>query len=838
MTRLPLLACMGLATVWLSTSAWAQASDTVLVVAASPLPGMALRREQFAAPVQQLRQTSELPAQDLAELLGRHLGGVLVQDMQGNPFQADVQYRGFTASPLLGTPQGLSVYLDGVRMNQPFGDVVSWDLIPRAALQSLTLMPGSNPLFGLNTLGGALALQTKDGRSAPGTALEFKLGSQQRRNLLLEHGFANAQGLDGYGMVNLFHDGGWRAQSPSDVRQLFGKLRWKDGGTRSQLSLAWSDNELQGNGLQEGGQLAQDWKSVYTTPDTTRQHALLLNWTGSHELREGWTLSAQAYLRRQKGSSLNGDVNEGALDQSLYQPNASERAVLAQNGYSGYPASGANASNTPFPYWRCLANALLPNGDTNKEPAEKCSGLLTRSSSTQRNEGLVLQSNWEGTQGSAKTQTLLGAALDIGHVRYSQLSQAGYVNPDHSVTGVPAWADGSRGGVVDDAPWDTAVELQGRSETRSLFGSRTWSWAGGWHLSASGRYNRTKVNNLDLRNDGNAASLSGQHQFSRFNPALGLTLAPSAAWQGWLGYNEGSRAPTATELGCANPDVPCRLPNAMASDPPLKQVVTRTLELGMRGQLAERHQWSASVFRAVNDDDILFVASEQSGFGYFRNFGQTRRQGLELSLSGPLGAQWQYGLHYNWLQASYQSAETVGGTGNSSNSAAQAGLPGTEGTVQIRPGDRIPLVPSQVFKLQLGYQPSAAWRFGLDLQAVGRSNARGNENGEHQAGGNCGSFTCYTGSGHNPGYAVLNLSAHYSPQPGWTLTGQVNNLLDTRYTTAAVLAPNAFINGGIAARTGSSYMVNGVREYTVQQGTFYAPGAPRNVWLGARYAWR
>lgn len=786
------LTCLALAASLATQTSLAQGTtDTITIVAPSPLPGMELTREQFAAPVQQLRQTSELPAQDLAELLGRHLGGVLVQDMQGNPFQADVQYRGFTASPLLGTPQGLSVYLDGVRMNQPFGDVVSWDLVPRAALQSITLMPGSNPLFGLNTQGGALALQTKDGRSAPGTAMELKLGGHQRRNLLLEHGFVNERGLDGYGMVNLFHDGGWRKQSPSDVRQLFGKLRWHDGGTRSLLSMAWADNDLQGNGLQEGGQLAQDWKSVYTTPDTTRQHALMLNWQGSHELREGWTVSAQAYVRRQKSSSLNGDINEASLEQA--------------------PASNAE----------CLAQALAQD-----EPAEVCNGLLTRSSTTQRNHGLVLQSNWDSQQGAAKTQTLLGAALDIGHVKFKQWGQAGYLNPDRSVTGVPAWSNGRDGGVVDGEPWDTDVELRGRSETRSLFGSRTWSWAGGWHLTTSGRYNRTEVRNLDLRNDGTTASLTGTHQFNRFNPAVGLTLAPSAAWQGWLGYNEGSRAPTTTELGCANPDEPCRLPNAMASDPPLKQVVTRTLELGMRGQLAERHQWSVNLFRAVSDDDILFVASEQTGFGYFRNFGQTRRQGLELSLSGPLNPQWQYGLHYNWLQATYQSAEVVGGNSNSSNSEG----PGLEGHVQIRPGDRIPLVPSQMLKLHLGYKPSATWSFGLDLQAVSRSAARGNENGQHQADG-----VYYTGAGHNPGHAVLNLSAKYMPSPGWSLSAQVNNLLDKRYTTAAVLAPNAFVGNNVVTQP---FGTNAQGNAPLRHGTFYAPGAPRNVWLGARYVWR
>ena len=70
-------------------------------------------------------------ALDLSDFLNRRFNGVFVNEMQGNPFQPDLNYRGYTASPLLGTPQGLSIYMDGVRLNQPFGDVVSWDLIPR-----------------------------------------------------------------------------------------------------------------------------------------------------------------------------------------------------------------------------------------------------------------------------------------------------------------------------------------------------------------------------------------------------------------------------------------------------------------------------------------------------------------------------------------------------------------------------------------------------------------------------------------------------------------------------------------------------------------------------------
>ena len=108
----------------------------VEVIAATPLPGVELTLDQIPAPVQTAADTDivESGALDIADFLNRRVNGVYVNEIQGNPFQPDVNYRGYTASPLLGTPQGLSVYMDGVRLNQPFGDVVSWDLIPRVAI--------------------------------------------------------------------------------------------------------------------------------------------------------------------------------------------------------------------------------------------------------------------------------------------------------------------------------------------------------------------------------------------------------------------------------------------------------------------------------------------------------------------------------------------------------------------------------------------------------------------------------------------------------------------------------------------------------------------------------
>ena len=175
--------------------------------------------------------------------MNRRLNAVHVNDVQSNPFQPDINYRGYSASPLLGTPQGLSVYMDGVRLNQPFGEVVSWDLIPRLAIATTALMPGSNPLFGLNTLGGAIALRTKDGISHTGTAMQASYGSDSRRTFEFEHGGQlTAKSMHWFVSGNLFHEDGWRDDSPSEVRQIFGKLGWSRPVGEIVLSVGHADN--------------------------------------------------------------------------------------------------------------------------------------------------------------------------------------------------------------------------------------------------------------------------------------------------------------------------------------------------------------------------------------------------------------------------------------------------------------------------------------------------------------------------------------------------------------------------------------------------------------------
>ena len=140
----------------------------------SPLPGVGIDREQAATNIQSAtaKEIAESRAVNITEYMNNNMQSVSINDYAGNPFQQDLNFRGFTASPMIGTPQGISVYLDGVRVNEAFGDVVNWDLLPMNAIASMDLLPGSSPLFGLNTLGGALAINTLPNRAAwqPGSS--------------------------------------------------------------------------------------------------------------------------------------------------------------------------------------------------------------------------------------------------------------------------------------------------------------------------------------------------------------------------------------------------------------------------------------------------------------------------------------------------------------------------------------------------------------------------------------------------------------------------------------------------------------------------------------------
>lgn len=838
MTYCERLLLIGLLTSCVSTVAHADSPkypeviDPVYIVGTTPLasPPQSLNTMTSMAQNASGQAFSDSQALNLADFLNSNFSGVHVNDNAGNPFEMDVNYRGYTASPLLGTPQGLSVFLDGVRMNQPFGDIVLWDLIPNGAISNITLMAGSTPVFGLNTLGGALVLQTKDGLSYTGSELELGLGSHARRTAEFETGGHNEAGWHWYALAHQFDEQGWRIDSPSEVQQLFGKLGWKRDSDEVKLTAAYFRSYLTGNGLQQQELLQSAFNSVYTIPDTTTSYANFLNLEFTHSWREGLQVSGNTYYRTTTTGTLNSDLNTNALGHALYGYDGQEQYWLVTHGLLS-PLAGAAPASTAgagFPYLRCLAQAGL-----SLEPNAYCDALLTVTSTDQTNRGFNLQVSHQAQGSLASNRLVLGAGYDRSDTRYVQQSQYGYLNPDRSMTLVNAWADGTQ----DSASvLDQRVDLLGRSATWSLFGSDTLGVNDVVNLSLFARYNATSIQNSDLLYPYNNAaivsacsasgacavsgtaadgspiyagmrgSLSGTHHYARLNPGAGLALTLQPGFNPYLGYSESSRTPTSIELGCADPNFGCRLPTGMSGDPHLNQVVTRTWELGARGKVSGpgqrwSAQWSASLFNALNMQDIIFVSTSTAGTGYFQNYGQTRRRGLELGLSGEANTL-KYSINYSYIQATFQSAGTLG---SQFNVAADA-----LGNIQVAPGSQMPLNPHQVLNARLNIQLTPQWNAGLALNALGASFPVGNENNADAS--------------RIPGYAVWGLNGRFELGKAWEFAGQVANLFDTRYYTSGQLGPKAFTAMGGFTNDGST-------------GTpFYTPGGPRSLWLSARYS--
>jgi len=795
-------------------------TTSISVIAPTPIGGDGIAIEQTPLPVQTLsaediRNTNGI---DLTDVINKRLNGVYINENASNPFEPDINYRGYTASPLLGTPQGLSVYLDGVRQNQPFGDIVTWDLIPKVAIQDMELVPGSNPLYGLNTLGGAIAIRTKDGSTNAGLSVQAIGGSFGRRSVEGEYGGSNGRDLDWFAAGNYFAEDGWRRFSPSQVRQSFAKLRRNTDKTSIALSGSYSINQLTGNALQDFRFLERAYDSVYSIPDTTRDHSPTLTLNTTHQLSDQWSASGNFYFRHVRTDTTNGDINNDSFSQSLYDLSPSDIAALSSAGYSGFPTAG-DAATEPYPFWRCIAQALQKD-----EPSEKCTGAISNTRTQQNNYGLGALASWR----TARNLLSFGAGWDHSGLSYQQASQFGYLSADGiSITPVDAFADGST--TQDGEPYDTRVQLHGTINTPSFYLTDTFS-TDRWSVTASGRYNRTTVNNFDrLLDRPGHGSLTATNVFQRFNPAIGGTLSASSNIHLYANYSEASRAPTSVELGCANPDFPCNLPNALLDDPPLEQVVTRTIEAGLRSRGTDRLAWSAGYFHGQNYNDLLFVASKQTGFGYFLNFGKTRRQGLELNMKAQL-PHVVLGGGYTFLDATYESSQTVNGASNSSNDSNRDGVAGIDGEIAISPGNRIPQTPQHILKVFTDYKPTAKLLIDFNVLAASSSYARGNEDNQHQPDG-----VYYLGSGSSPAYGVANLGAHYTLSPHLEALMQINNLFDTHYSTAAQLGATPYDGGGhFIARPFPPVEADGVPAYPVRNTTFLAPGAPFTVFGGLR----
>jgi outer membrane receptor protein involved in Fe transport len=707
----------------------AQAQDVPLlamvqvdVVGIAPLPGLGIERELLPYSVQSASSKALKQAQagNLADFMARNLSGVNVNEISGSPFQNDITFRGFRASPVLGASHGISVYLDGVRVNEPFGDVVNWDMLPEAAIGNVLLAPGSNPLYGLNTLGGALALTSKSGRSHPGFDAELTAGNRGQRRLDLVYGARLDEHWHALAAATSFDDAGWRDHSDGRIGNLFFKLGYTRGATEWSVALLGGRSRIKGNGLLPDSLYQQDRRAVYTFPDATRNRLAQAVFNLRRTLDGGAELSATAYSRHSRRDTINGDAGDDAG-----------------------------------------------------------SAIFNTTSTRQRGEGAAM--HWSGS--NSGHQMSAGAAFDRNQVGFAQFEQAGSFSAEREVL------------VNPDRERNPASSVTGTARMAGIYASDTWTIGPGSHLTLSARFNHARVGNT-LSND------SGQQApetftYRKLNPALGFTQAVGAGATVFANVSQSNRVPTVIELGCADPAQPCRLPVGLQSDPFLEQVVSRTVEAGLRWH-GPGAALSASLYRTSNRNDILFLSAGPSQQGYFANFERTRHQGLDLAASSRFGTL-DARISYNFLDAVFDA------DGRLFTGARNVG---------VTPGTRIAGLPRHTFKLALDWKPSAAISLGADMQVVSRLATQGNEDGlteDAQPGA-----APHEGDWSIAGHALLNLRASYRIDRHWELFARVGNVAGRRYETYGTVATDLFGSAGAG------------------HSRFVAPGAPRTLAAGIR----
>jgi iron complex outermembrane receptor protein len=674
---------------------------------------------------------------DLLQSMVRALPGVSLGSQTGNEFQADFDYRGYVASPVIGTPQGLAVYQNGVRINEVFGDVVNWDLIPQNAINQLTLVP-SNPVYGLNAIGGALAFTMKNGYTYHGVEAEVSGGSYGRVGTSVQAG-GQVGNLSGYITADAIDDAGWRDDSPSSLRRVYADLGARGEQTEFHVTFTAADNNFGAAAATPVQMLSRDWSSIYTIPQTTQNQLAFLTASATWKPSDTWTYQAIAYYRNFHQAHVDGNGTNASNDPTV----CGQSAVLC------FP----NLDGTVSPL-TTTRGQTVPNSGALGFP--NILGEIDRTWTTTNSFGGTTQAASSDKLFGHENNFTAGVSVDRGLVQFSTTSELGTVNANQFPT-----VDGF-GLFIDQPSGDVApVGLGATTLYTGLYATDTVDVTQRLSVTAGGRFNYAQIKlNDELGND---SALTGTHTYTHFNPMIGATykLTPTLTFYG--DFSVANRAPTPLELACADGNRPCVIDNALVADPNLQQVVTHTFEAGLRGHFdAGKGQlnWTVGAFHALNANDILPVASPIPGHEFFQNAGNTLRQGIEANLTYKQD-RWNIYANYTFVDATFRNPLTVQSPNNPFADA--------NGNIFVVPGDHIPGIPDFRFKLGGEYQITDPWKLGADLNVFGSQWLVGDQSNQNPK---------------LPPYWVVNLHSSYKISENVEAFGLVRNLFNQHYAVS------------------------------------------------------
>lgn len=669
----------------------------------------------------------------LTDALLAAVPSAMVNDAEGNAFQPDILFRGFTASAVAGTPEGLAIYVNGARFNDAFGDTVNWDLIPPTAIAAVSL-EAANPLFGLNALGGSLNVRLKDGFAFDASDAAAYGGSWGRGTATVESG-GHRDGAAYYVTADRTHDDGFRQTGASDLLRFYGDLGWRDAATELHLGLTHANDSLGNPGAAPIQALAANLSSIFTAPNVVDNDYLGVNLRGNRRLGDDASLQGTAYFQRLGQVVPNGITVE-------VMPCGGAPGLLCND--DGSVVIGANGQQVPA-----------------FRGAGPYSGLSVQQLDSHA-YGVTLQITLRSAWAAHENRFVAGAAFDGSDSVFAGEQQIGGFDPYTREFLGP--------GVVQDQESEGINPVRVLSVTHDdgLFVADRLALAPDLYLQLAARFNDAHIDLEDLL----GGPVNGGHDYRRLDPGAGLTYRVTDALQIYGGYSEANRAPTPLELSCASPSTPCSLLNFFVGDPALKQVVARTFEGGLRGQwsgIAEMPgDWNVDAYRTRSSDDIIYESTLYNpNLAFYTNAGQILRQGLEAELR-LRAAEWRVTAGYAFTDAQYRTPLVLN---SPSNPAASAG-----GLEPVLPGDRLPGIARQRAHFSLDVWATPRWNLGAEMAVQGSAYRFGDEANLAQPIG---------------GYAIVNLDTSLRWGDHLTLFAVIDNVLDRRYDTYGSFGPVA-----------------------------------------------
>jgi len=420
--------------VWAQQMAAVESTEQVIVLGTLPGSDIGLSSDKVPGALQSL-SPDQITAQhggSLLSALGSQTAGVNLSDIQGNGLFQNLRFHGFDASPLQGTPQGLAVYQNGVRLNEAFGDTVNWDAIPQNAIASLEVW-SANPVFGLNALGGAVSMVMKNGFTWQGLEASLQGGSYG-------HGMASAQwGMeDGafsfYGAAEGVTNEGWRFHSGSNLARLYADAGWRFGDSELHLVASGAATSLGVVGPTPFDLIQRNSKSVYTFPQTTRNTIGSLALNGKTRLDQNWQIEASAYLRSLK--QRHADGNDGNFERCSNSSSFAGRLCLEDDGFPRpTPFTGAAALN-----FRNQFAILDQNNASIAFTPGIFYGTLDRTSTASTSHGATLQVTGNAPLLGLANYLTAGFSVDTSAIGFRSTSSLARISPSLLVAVDPTLA--------------------------------------------------------------------------------------------------------------------------------------------------------------------------------------------------------------------------------------------------------------------------------------------------------------------------------------------------------------------------------------------------------------